>query len=163
MTSSTPAGPGPNDYVCELKTLVAQPALAVRFSCTQEEIAAHIGDVYGRVMAYAGAHGATIAGMPFLIAHATGQTFDLEAGFPVAAPVAGEGDIAAISLPAGDAVVTTHHGSYEDLGPAYAVVSAYAAAHGRQPRGPAWETYFTDPETQPDPAKWRTDVCLPVT
>ena len=32
---------------------------------------------------------------------------------------------------------------------------------GLEPSGGPWESYLTDPGSTPDPADWRTEVCLP--
>jgi effector-binding domain-containing protein len=33
--------------------------------------------------------------------------------------------------------------------------------HGGEATGDAWEVYFSDPATQPDPATWRTEINQP--
>jgi effector-binding domain-containing protein len=35
-------------------------------------------------------------------------------------------------------------------------------AQGRRPASTMWEVYLTDPEEEPDPARWRTEVYWPV-
>jgi hypothetical protein len=52
-------------------------------------------------------------------------------------------------------------GPYEDVAKAYAACRAWLDDHGLEPAGPHWEVYRTDPSTEPDPARWRTDVVLP--
>ncbi|MDA0270171.1 MAG: GyrI-like domain-containing protein [Chloroflexi bacterium] len=91
-----------------------------------------------------------------------GQPMLLEAAIGLAAEVAGEGDVLASVIPAGDAVVTLHVGRFEDVGGAYEAVFAHAAAQSRQPAGAPYEVYLTSPETEPDPTKQRTEVVLPV-
>lgn len=97
-----------------------------------------------------------------MIVHEMGQPMLLEAAIGLAAEVAGEGDVLASVIPAGDAVVTLHVGRFEDVGGAYEAVFAHAAAQSRQPAGAPYEVYLTSPETEPDPTKQRTEVVLPV-
>ena len=33
---------------------------------------------------------------------------------------------------------------------------------GVQPLGPMWEIYWSDPEAEPDPATWRTEILVPI-
>lgn len=35
------------------------------------------------------------------------------------------------------------------------------AAQADATAGPHWEVYYTDPNVQPDPTRWRTDVVQP--
>lgn len=109
------------------------------------------------------AAGATVAGPPFVRTHAVSdQAFDLEVGWPVAAPFAGHGAVGAATLPGGRAAVVTYTGPYHGLAEAHAAVTAWCARHGHEIVGAPWESYLTDPEVELDPAHWRTDVCYPV-
>jgi predicted transcriptional regulator YdeE len=93
---------------------------------------------------------------------------DVEAGFPVAAPVAGDGEVVAGTLPAGRYVVTTHHGHPNGLAAATAAVLGWAVQQDlvwdaqETPDGTVWarrlEVYRTDPREQPDMTEWDTDL-----
>ena len=43
----------------------------------------------------------------------------------------------------------------------YEALQARMKADGAAPAEVMWEFYVTDPETEPDPAKWRTRVIWP--
>jgi effector-binding domain-containing protein len=65
------------------------------------------------------------------------------------------GRVVASSLPAGTAAMTTHWGTYDGLGGAYAAVTRWCGDQGRQRAGPWWEVYGPHND---DPAKVWTEV-----
>lgn len=88
---------------------------------------------------------------------------EIEIGWPVATPFTAADDlVVASSLPGGPAATLTYLGPYEGIAPAYEALQTWCAEHGREVAGPPWEVYFTDPQNEPDPARWRTDVYFPV-
>ena len=91
------------------------------------------------------------------------DVFDFEVGVPVSAPVAAVGRVQAGLLPAGAVARTTYHGPYEGLGPAWGEFDAWIAAEGRTPAPDLWERYVAGPESDPDPASWRTELNRPLT
>lgn len=88
---------------------------------------------------------------------------DLTAGFfvPLDAPAAGEG-MADVRLPEGPAVVTVHVGPYDTLEQTYAALGEWMTAEGLTARDVMWEEYLDGPDTEPEPARWRTRVVTPV-
>ncbi len=54
-------------------------------------------------------------------------------------------------------------GDYEGLGAAWEEFDAWVAAEGHTPRGDLWERYVVGPESNPDPAAWRTERNRPLT
>jgi effector-binding domain-containing protein len=87
---------------------------------------------------------------------------ELEIGAPVAGEVAGGDGILFGVRPACEVAWTVHVGPYVQMEPAYEAVSSWIAANGRLIAGAGWEFYETDPEQEPDPAKWRTRIVYPV-
>lgn len=94
--------------------------------------------------------------------HAFGETIDLEAGMHVPAPIRADGNVKPGALPAGPAARAIHVGSYETLRDSYAAVAAWQERVGRTPSGGPWEVYITDPSTEPDPTRWRTEILWPL-
>jgi effector-binding domain-containing protein len=88
---------------------------------------------------------------------------DFEIGVPVTAPVAAAGRVEAGRLPAATVARTVYHGPYEGLGPAWAEFGAWIAAEGHTPGPDLWECYIAGPESNPDPATWRTQLNRPLT
>jgi effector-binding domain-containing protein len=139
-------------------TAVARAELAV------PEIGAWFGPTLGRIAGWLAAREVAIVGPPFARYHrvdGSPERFEVEAGFPVATEVAGDGDIAPSSLPGGTHASTVHVGPYERLGEAYEALERWVAEHGGEPAGDPWEIYESDPNEQPDPATWRTVVIQP--
>ncbi|WNB86957.1 GyrI-like domain-containing protein [Cellulomonas sp. ATA003] len=149
-----------------------QPTLGVRQVVRWDEI----GDVFGRVIpavAQALQHlGAVPAGAPY--ARYRGHfddSVDLEVGFPVVEPVdvgavvvdLSPGEVVADPLPAVRAAESVHTGAYDGLRETYTRMEAWVAEHHLDTLDQSWEIYESGPESDPDPATWRTRVLLPVT
>lgn len=120
-----------------------------------------MGAAYQEVMAYLGSAHMTPAGPPYARFSFHDDVVDVEAGFPVSSPVLALGRVTLSSLPGGPAATATHYGRYEDLPAAYEAIAQWLKEHGYEPAGPHWEIYYTDPRTEPDPARWRTDLVAP--
>jgi hypothetical protein len=88
------------------------------------------------------------------------DTADLEAGFPVSAPVEPAGDVAASALPGGRVARLVHRGSYEALGSSWARLLAWAEEQGLTHTGVFWEVYLTEPTPDADPDAMRTELNL---
>jgi effector-binding domain-containing protein len=78
------------------------------------------------------------------------------------APLDGEGDVRAVDLPGGDAAYSLYVGPYDGMEPAYKAIEAWIAAKGRKSAGAAWEIYLSDPQSEPDPQKWQTEIYWPI-
>jgi effector-binding domain-containing protein len=84
--------------------------------------------------------------------------FEVEAGFPVSAPAAGGAHVEASVLPGGRAAATWHTGPYESLACAHEALERWMTDNGASTDGPCWEVYYSDPMSEPDPARWRTEI-----
>jgi effector-binding domain-containing protein len=146
-------------YEVESVMLHQQPVLAVHGTVEQSGFAPFLGDAFARVGKVAASDGMYLSGPPFARIHPEDDgTFTLEAGFPVAGMLLGQGDVRASHLPAGRALRTTHRGSYEQVHLAHEALHTFAAGQGLVADGDAWEVYLDGPEV-PRP---RTLVVLPV-
>jgi effector-binding domain-containing protein len=45
--------------------------------------------------------------------------------------------------------------------PAYEATERWISEHDGVPEGPPWEVYYSDPNQQPDPSTWRTEIVQP--
>lgn len=150
-------------YEIDIQELQAQPTLIIRAKTTPSEIAAVLSRLFGRVLAYAHKSGAEIVGQPFTRYLAfDDKTVELEAGMAIAAPVEGHGEIVADLLPAGPAAITVHVGPYSRLAEAHVAMSEWLDEQGREPAGPPWEIYVTDPRHTSDPDEWKTQIVYPL-
>jgi effector-binding domain-containing protein len=108
--------------------------------------------------------GVTASGPPFTryLAMAP-DSVEFECGVPTPAPVAASGRARPIELSGGSIVVGWHVGPYDTIGATYEAMIRWIGEQGRSVRGPMWEVYWTDPQTNPAPATWRTEILIPVT
>ena len=142
----------------------AQLTAIIRLTIPREEIRNVMGPAIGELMAALAAQGRVPAG-PIFSHHLRmdPDTFDFEIGVPVTAPVSAVGRVKAGRLPATTVARTVYHGPYEGLGSAWAEFDAWIAAGGHTPAPDLWECYVAVPESNPDPATWRTELNRPLT
>ncbi len=84
-----------------------------------------------------------------------------EVAFCAAVPPESEGDHV-VTLPATPALSLYHHGAYEGLPAAEKKLCAYARRHGLTPKGKLRRIYLEGPPQHKDPAKFVTQVALPI-
>ena len=153
----------PEEPEFELLTVEPQPCLAIRAVVPNDQLAFDMGEWLPAVWKYATEHGIELAGPPFSRYHAIGEhETDLESGLPVTGPQQGEGRIKAVELPGGEVASTWHVGPYDRLPETHRALVDWVAEQGRTQAGPHWEVYWTDPGAEPDPARWRTQVLMPL-
>jgi effector-binding domain-containing protein len=80
---------------------------------------------------------------------------NVEVGVELLQPCPLTGRVIASELPAGRVAMTTHWGSYAELGAAHDAVVAYCAARGLRRTGQRWEVYGPHND---DPAQVWTEV-----
>lgn len=164
MTMQSPAEP-------TIVEQADQPYVAVRGTVTMQTIGA-IADRYPEVFGFLGARGIAAADAPFLRYRVIDMARELvvEAGVPVAAAVAGAGEIVADVLPAGRYVTVTHLGHPDELVERTAEVLRWAEERrlawdrSETVAGQQWgcrlEHLLTDPTVQPDMSKWETRLAF---
>ena len=140
-----------------------QPTAIIRFTIPRNEIQNVMGPGYQELMATVAAQGIAPAG-PWFTHHLRmdPETFDFELGVPVSAPISAAGRVKAGQLPAATVARTVYYGAYEGLGGAWAEFDAWIAAEGHTPGPNLWEHYLAGPESNPDPASWRTELNRPL-
>ena len=147
------------DYQIEVSQLQEQSTAVVRGHVAHDGIGEFLGAAFGKVMGALA--GTPVAGPPFARYEMTPDGWDLEGGFPVAAPVADSGEVVASTLPGGQAAQTLHVGSYLELGGAYSAIEAWLAANGLRPAGAPWEVYLNDPHEGEPPRTLVVWPCAP--
>ncbi len=144
--------------------LTEQPTLAVLGKARAEEISDFMGRAFGAVATLIERSGLDYGGAPYARYRPLDNEFsefEIEAGFPVRGPAEGEGEVLASRLPGGPAAVVTYLGPYEGMRPAYEAIEKWITDHHAEVEGSAWEVYYSDPQTEPDPSTWRTDIVQP--
>lgn len=143
----------------------AQPVVFQRVEVVATEVQRALAQCLPAVFAHCQREGLTMVGPPYTryVSMRPGR-MTLEAGMQVQVARGDDGaQILAGELPAGPTAVTTHEGAYDSLQEAHVALEQWAEGQGRAAAGGPWEIYVTDPGDHPDPADWRTEVCLPLT
>jgi effector-binding domain-containing protein len=140
-----------------------QRAAIIPLTIPRAEIRNVMGPGIAELMAAVGAQGIGPAG-PIFSHHLKIDPgiFDFEIGVPVTGPVIASGRVKSGQLPAATVARTVYHGPYEGLGPAWAEFEAWIAAAGHTSAPDFWECYVAGPESNPDPATWRTELNRPL-
>ena len=141
----------------EIRELSPQPAV-VEVAVTDEAgLPGVVDSGFPRLFGRLAELGAEPAGPPFIRYLQTGEELELELGIPVG-PVAGRSD----GLPGGRAAVLRHVGPFSGLRDACERLERWVAEQGEEAAGPFWESYVTDPRSEPDSSKWITDITQPL-
>ena len=141
-----------------------QKTLVRRAKVRGDAISEFLGPTYGAVAEVVAQGGFRFAGPPFARYRPLDEEFaefEVEAGFPVAGEDTVAGDVELSSLPGGMVAVVIHIGPYDAMMPAYQAITDWLAERGARAEGPPWEVYHSDPDEQPDPATWRTEIHQP--
>jgi effector-binding domain-containing protein len=150
------------NYQINAENRTDQPAAVRSATLAVADIGNWIGPTYEAVAKFLASHGTYPAGPPFARYHRIGEEkFEVAAGFPVPAPIDGDGDVHPMTLPGGPAASTVHVGPYDAMEPAYRAIVEWISAHHARASGDPWEIYFSDPGAEPDPATWRTQIVQP--
>ena len=137
----------------------SQQTAVVRGHVRGDELSDFFGRAFGTVMEALAAQGVDATGPPMAYYPAMpDEMFDVEAGFPTATAVEPVGDVVPLVLPHGRVARGVHLGPYDTLTETYDALFAWLAERGESPGEQMWESYLTDPSTEPDPANWRTEI-----
>lgn len=141
----------------------AQQTAVIRLTIPRAEIQSVMGPGIEELMATVQAQGVAPTG-PWFSHHFAmhPDTFDFEIGVPVSAPVSPSGRVQPGSLPAAKVARTILHGNYDGLGAGWGEFLGWVEAQGYQAAPDLWEVYVKGPESDPDPASWRTELNKPL-
>ncbi|GEM_PF-1792239 len=159
-----PNWPGRTSAI-RVKEMPEMRAVVVEKQSSMEEIAKSMGEAYGELMEYLTRNDVIPAGPPFARytgAYESGQPLRFEAGFPVEQEIPSESNISFKIYPAGRAITAQHTGPYQSLFITYNKVIKHAMEKNLKRKGEFWETYLTDPQTEPDSTLWVTMVYYPI-
>jgi len=150
-----------SDY--EFRQVPRQDTAVVPLHCNVNDISTVMGEAFAKVFAAVTSSGGVPVGPVFSRYFDFGdETVDFEAGIVVTAPFRGDGEVRASTIGDCEAAVTVHVGPYDTLSSTYEALQAWIKTQGRTPATAMWEVYLTDPDQEPDPSKWRTEVYWPV-
>ena len=140
-----------------------QTTAIIRLTVPRAQIRTVMGPGLGELMAAIAAQGVAPAG-PWFTHHLRmdPDVFDFEISVPVEKPIVAAGRVVPSRLPAATVARTIFHGSYEGLAAAWGEFDAWIAAKGFTTGPDLWECYVAGPESNPDPAAWRTQLNRPL-
>ncbi len=143
----------------QIARTTAQATAILHLTIPRREIGSAMGPGLQEVMAAIAAQGIEPAG-PWFTHHLRmdPEIFDFEISVPVAAPVAAAGRVRPGQWPAMEVVRTVFRGGFEGLGSAWQAFDAWIADNGHQAGPDLWERYLSGPQSNPDPATWRTEL-----
>lgn len=149
-------------YEIHADTIEEQPTAVVEATLRVAEIGPWLAKTYGAIAGLLAQHGVQPAGPPFARYHRLeDDRFAVEAGFPVSRTIDAADDVRSAALPGGSVARTVHVGPYDEMEPAFAALASWVHEQGGELVGDSWEVYFSDPDEEPDPSAWRTEVVQP--
>jgi effector-binding domain-containing protein len=140
-----------------------QPVMSIQADTAPGTFEAKLMELLPEVRRYVLGVGGQQAGPAFSRTHSSEKgILHIEAGIPVAAVVAPQGRIQAGELPGGPMAVAVHVGPYSELFKSYQALAGWITAQGREPAGTGWVSYTLNFRQEPDPARWQTEICIPL-
>ena len=129
-----------------------------------DQIGDQMGELYGQIGAHMASNNIQPLGAPFSVYITNNETeWEADIAMPVSADITdGSGDIQVGTTTGGKVVKAVHMGDYMKLDATHAEVARYMEYNKLESSGYPYEIYLTDPSTELDTAKWRTDVYYPV-
>jgi effector-binding domain-containing protein len=126
-------------------------------------IPTRLAECFPELMASLARRAIPVAGVPFVrYLTAPPGEMEIEVGVPVPDRVEPDGRVEPGELPGGLVAVATHHGAYDRIAETYGAMMRWIGEHDRRPVGPMWECYRTDPQQEPDPSRWETEIVQPI-
>ena len=148
-----------------------QRSVGIRTQSSIDELPTVIPATLGELYAWMDQRGIAWAGAPFLRFHVIDMAaqMQIELGVPVASEVAGDGRVTPGVLPAGRYASLIYTGAMNAFEGNKTLIE-WAKEQGLEwdrwddPQGDAfasrYESYLTNPEEEPDMAKWETEVAI---
>lgn len=140
-----------------------QLAAIVHLTIPRSQIRSVMGPGIGEVMAAVQEQGLSPTG-PWFTHHLKMDpaTFDFEICVPISAPVAAAGRVVCGEMPAVRVARAIYQGPYEGLGAAWGEFKDWLDANGHAAGPDLYECYLVGPESNPNPAEWRTELSQPL-
>jgi len=155
----------PDPPALQIVEFKERAVLSVIDSCNWSDIGIKMGQMFGDIMALQNSLKYQQTGAPLSLYHKWdefNQFTVFENCIPVDKEVAGKGRVQYKVLPTMKTVMGTHLGSYEETMYMYVAMDEYIRDFGLEQVGGPIEEYITDPMTEPDTAKWQTNIYFPV-
>ena len=145
----------------QTRALTGQPTAVRRAQLRPDQLIHWIPLACDVVAEHLRHHGIASEGYPFARCRSVGnRLIDVEAGFPVAAPIAAASLVDPSDLPAGLVLAAWHRGPYEHRDRAYKAIDDWLDSQGAVRTGDAWEVYHDLPAC--DQLGTRIEVIQPI-
>ncbi|WP_319230981.1 GyrI-like domain-containing protein [Draconibacterium orientale] len=127
------------------------------------EVSREMSEMYSEISKFLAQKEIEMAGMPFSMYHLMDEEYiDFECGIPIEAANEGNRTVKVAVFPATTCACLDFYGDYGNLQEGHIAVQKWVEAHGFNLASAPMEIYLTDPQQEPDPAKWITRICYPV-
>jgi effector-binding domain-containing protein len=148
----------------EKVTTTAADVMSMRVTCSQAEMPAKMGEIYGQLQAAIAKQSLQIAGPAYTLYHkwAPPDTIEMEPGFVVNKAGKNDGHVVAGKMQPVQAARLDYYGDYSRLGDAHMYMDEWLKANNLSVAGAPWEEYLTSPQQEPDTSKWFTRIYYPV-
>ena len=145
-------------------TVAPMPVAFATADTATDQFGPTIGRLLGMVGTATRPQGVSQAGAPFCRYtdwRETSATIDV--GVPIAGNFETTGDVKAGELGVkGPYLFISYFGPYDKLPDVYGEAEAWMKENGYTWAGAPWDSYVTDPGTEPDSTKWQTDIYIPI-
>ena len=147
----------------EVVQLPARRVAVMRANASTEELPETFARIFPAVFGALTEQGVTDMGHVIAVYHTMdANQMELSAGIEIGDGVDPAAPLELLELPACDAVKADHFGPYDQLHLTHESIWPFVQKLGRAPLAGPIERYITDPEAEPDPSKWHTEILLPL-
>jgi len=155
----------PDPPALQITQIPEKAVLSVIDSCNWSDIEKKMGQMFGEIMDLQKKAKFEFTGAPmtrYLKWDEANKFAVFEDCVPVDREVKGKGRVQYKILPATRAVMGTHFGAYDKTMFLYTALDEFIKENNLVETGGPIEEYITDPMSQPDTAKWQTNVYFPI-
>jgi effector-binding domain-containing protein len=155
----------------EIEQRAGQPYVAIHKNVHMNNVPSELPPLIPEVSAWVEKNKLTPAGPVFFLYRSMDKNYELvtEVGIPVKEQVPGDNRVIGGEFPAGKYAVITYTGDYNHIKDAHRALEKWITENGLKEKKPPeangstnWgvlaEFYITDPKTEPDPEKWKTEI-----
>jgi len=136
----------------------------IRLTILRNKMPEVFGPAVGELISTVTGQGAGMTGAVFAhhLSMDDPKTFDFELGVPVSSRISPKGRVEGGRRPVTRVAQTVYHGPYEGLPGAWGKFHEWVKSSGHEWTSDIWECYVVTPDSDPDPANWRTQLNRPL-
>lgn len=147
----------------KLENLPGHPYVAIPATVSMREIPHVLPALIPQVLEWAEKNGNQQVGPVFFrYLKMAGEMLEVEVGVPTKNALKGDATVKPGAMPGGRYATVTFMGHYNNLPQVHAQLEQWGKEQGLKVMGNRVEYYPTDPDTEPNPDKWQTDIIVQV-